>query len=57
MSNADEERKRRIEREIGLLALLGEDDGYTEERKTGSDEAIEHKTQGAEPIELASKDA
>ena len=31
---ADEQRKHRIEREIGLLALLGEDDEHFEEGKT-----------------------
>lgn len=45
LAAADSERKHRIEREIGLLALLGEEDSFTSEPKTASDDAVEKPVQ------------
>lgn len=42
MAAADEERKLRIEREIGLLALIGEEGESTEEVKLPEEKATEH---------------
>ena len=41
LAASDDERKRRIERDIGLLALLGEEDAFPSEPNTLSDETVE----------------
>lgn len=54
---ADEERKRRIEREIGLLALLGEDDSAMEESKTASNDAVDNANKHVEVTDLPTEKA
>ncbi|KAJ5381691.1 uncharacterized protein N7496_004119 [Penicillium cataractarum] len=54
---ADEERKHRIEREIGLLALLGDEDSGVEESKTASDVAIDSANKHVEATDLPNEKA
>jgi hypothetical protein len=56
MAAADGDRKRRIEREIGLLALLGEDSGV-DESKTASDDAIDSANKHVEATDLPNEKA
>lgn len=57
LAAADDERKRRIERDIGLLALLGEDDSGVEESKTASDVAVDSANKQVEPTDLPTEKA
>lgn len=57
LAAADEERKHRIEREIGLLALLGDEDSGVEESKIASDVAIDSVNKHVEATGLPNEKA